>query len=146
MRWYQTWFWRTLESLDWRSGLSFQGFVVDVCTLMMINYVHRLLNDALKWTWVSFLYNTYLCRQAQSHSTVDCWGPCIQWWQIPVPEYSQGHRQTPPQLPLPMCCRYWSGYRTSQRARSSGLLQRLWERRCKVMIERHFQWWNGQTF
>lgn len=69
--------------------------------------------------------STDLCMQAPSRSTADCQDPYIQWWQIPVPGCIQGHRQTPPQPPLPTCCHCWSGYRTLQTARSSGLLQRL---------------------
>lgn len=77
---------------------------------------------------------TDLCRQAPSRSIGDCRGPYIQWWLSPVPECSQGCRQTPPQLPLPTCYRCWSGYRTSQMVRSSGPAQRLSGRKKKKSL------------
>lgn len=76
---------------------------------------------------------TDLCRQAPSRSIGDCRGPYIQWWPSPVPGCIQGRRQTPPQLPLPTCCHCWSGYRTSRKVRSSGLVQMLSrEKKAKV--------------
>lgn len=95
--------------------------------------------------------STDLCMQAPSRSTADCQDPYIQWWQIPVPGCIQGHRQTPPQPPLPTCCHCWSGYRTLQTARSSGLLQRLQEEKKNSLVFIDTLWgryggWGGYYF